>query len=366
MLISPSDTDLDNQRSEHYISHALNAALRWHSFWDPLILLNPLRIPIQWYYGRILSKFIDQELQKRFKEMKNERAIGKDIPRRQKKVKSVIALALDDYLTRKHKTDKQVSDDIELDRNFARIATNQIRLFLFAGNDTTATAIVYAFHMMSRHPEDLLKMREEHDAVFGPGGEAGGALRDHPALVNRCRYTIAIVKETLRLYPPASSIKEGIPGVSLIDRKGTVIPTEHLNAAIMHRHIHINPRLWARPLEFLPERWLVEKGHELYPPHGGYRPFELGSRNCVGQTLAFNEICVALIMTARRFFITSAYDEWDAADLGGHGLFSKMLKGLGLERKGCKTVRGERAYQTSRSGAHPADGYPCRVSLVKS
>ena len=56
--------------------------------------------------------------------MKNKRAISKDIPRRQRKVKSVIALALDNYLTRKHKTDKQVSNNIELDRNFARIATN--------------------------------------------------------------------------------------------------------------------------------------------------------------------------------------------------------------------------------------------------
>ena len=74
---------------------------------------------------------------------------------------------------------------------------------------------------------------------------------------------------------------------------------------------------------------------------------------------------MALIITARRFFITSAYNEWDAADLSGHGLFLKMLKGLGLERKGCKTVRGERAYQTSRSSAHPADGYLCRVSIVK-
>ncbi|KAI4940891.1 hypothetical protein J4E91_011148 [Alternaria rosae] len=360
------DTNLDNQRSEHYISHALNAVLRWHSFWDPRILLNPLRIPIQWYYGRVLSTFIDQELKKRFKEMKNERAIGKDTRSRQKKVKSVIALALDDFLTRKHKTDKQAFNDIELDRNFARIATNQIRLFLFAGNDTTATAIVYAFHMMSRHPEDLLKMREEHDAVFGPGREAGGALRNSPALVNRCRYTLAIVKETLRLYPPASSIKEGIPGVSLTDRKGNVIPTEHLNATIMHRYIHINPRLWSRPMEFLPERWLVEKGHELYPPHSGYRPFELGSRNCIGQTLVSNEIRVALIMTVRKFFITPAYDAWDAANLGCHSLFSKMLNSLGLGSEGYKTVRGERAYQTSRSGAHPADGYPCCVSLVKS
>jgi hypothetical protein len=361
-----SDTDLDNQSSEHYISHALNTILRWHSFWDPRILLNPLRFPIQWYYGRVLSTFIEQELQKRFKEMESERAITKDTPGRKKKAKSVIALALEDYLTRKHETDKQAFDNMELDKNFSQIAANQIRLFIFAGNDTTATAIVYAFHMMSRHPKDLAKVREEHDAVFGPSRDAGDALRDNPALINQCRYTFAVIKETLRLYPPASSIKEGIPGISLTDQKGTVIPTEHLNATIMHRHIHINPRIWPRPLEFLPERWLVEQDHELYPPAGGYRPFELGSRNCIGQTLVLNEIRVALIMTVRKFYITPAYDEWDAANLSNDSRFRMFLKRLGLGGQGCKTVWGERAYQTSRSGAHPADGYPCRVSLVET
>ncbi|KAF1845155.1 putative cytochrome P450 [Cucurbitaria berberidis CBS 394.84] len=360
------DTDLDNQRSEHKLSHALNTILNWHSFWDPRILLNPLRIPVQWYYGRVTALFIRQELQKRFEEMKTDRATIGGTLGRARKAKSVIALALEEYITMKHETNKEAFDSMELDKDFAQIAANQIRLFIFAGNDSTATTIVYTYHMLFQHPSVLAKVREEHDAIFGRGPDAGDRLRDNPVLINLCRYTLAVVKETLRLYPPASSIREGLTGVSLTDREGNVIPTEHLNATIMHRYVHVNKRIWPRPMEFLPERWLVEPGHELHPPSGGYRPFELGPRNCIGQTLVLNELRIALIMTVREFSIRPAYDEWDAMKLANESLYGKLLRQLGLRKSHCKTVLGERAYQTSRAGAHAADGYPCRVSLLKA
>jgi hypothetical protein len=74
---------------------------------------------------------------------------------------------------------------------------------------------------------------------------------------------------------------------------------------------------------------------------------------------------IALIMTVRKFDIVPAYDEWDAARLGNEGLYSKMLRKLSLGGNEHKTVLGERAYQTARSGFHPSDGYPCRVNLAK-
>ena len=49
-------------------------------------------------------------------------------------------------------------------------------------------------------------------------------------------------------------------------------------------------------------------------------------------------------------------------------MVQKVMRGLGIkgdEGKEVKEVKGERAYQTSRSGAHPADGYPCRVDFVQ-
>ncbi|KAF1976199.1 cytochrome P450 [Bimuria novae-zelandiae CBS 107.79] len=358
------DTDLHNQHSEHEVSRALNTILKWHSFWDPRILLNPLRPVVQWYYGCILEQFISRELQERFKEMKLEKtASNRDQPKR---AKSVVALALEQYIKENQKGDLENLDDLQLDDAFAQVAANQIRLFIFAGNDTTATGIVYTYHMLALHPDALAKLRAELDSVFGNDSDVADQLRERPALINECRYTHAVIKETLRLYPPASSLREGIPGVSLVDRKGTVIPTEGLNATIMHRFIHVNPRIWPRPLEFIPERWLVGPEHELYvsTTSGAYRPFEHGPRNCIGQTLVLNELRIALAMTAQIFHITPAYEEWDTIKAADESSYSKIARKMGLKKDEPKPARGERAYQTSRSGAHPAEGYPCRVTLV--
>jgi cytochrome P450 len=359
-----SDTDLDTQQKQHKFAHALNTISLWHSFWDPRVLLNPLRLPVQWYYNRIVNSFIREEVSKRFEEMKKDRTSTDKNAVRGTKARSVTALALQEYIARKHEDDHIEIQNIKLDEDFARIAANQIRLFVFAGNDTTAATIVYTYHMLAKHPEVLDKMRSEHDTVFGTDTDAGDALRQQPVLLNQCRYTLAVIKETLRLYPPASSLREGLPGVSFVDRKGTIIPSEGLNATIMHNYIHINPRIWTRPLEFLPERWLVDADHELSPPAGMFRPFEQGPRNCIGQTLVYNEIRVVLVMTARKFDIQPAYEEWDAMQKAEEGVYSRMLRSLGLKGEECKEVSGERAYQTTRSGAHPADRYPCRVVRI--
>ena len=55
-----------------------------------------------------------------------------------------------------------------------------------------------------------------------------------------------------------------------------------------------------------------------------------------------------LAMTVREFDICAAYQEWDLLHPSG---------------KTVKTVRGERAYQIEKGGAHPADGFPCRVTF---
>jgi hypothetical protein len=365
LLIRVSDANLDNQRTEHAFSHAVQTILHWHSFWDPRVLLNPLRVPIQWYYGRVLSTFIDGEIQKRFAEMQTEKATNGIASTHKKKAKSVIALVLEEYINQQQNTTKQALESMELDPNFARLAANHIRLFNWAGNDTTATAIVYVFHTLSQNPAVLAKVREEHDAVFGPVEGTGDRLRNDPPLINKCNYTLAVIKETMRIWPPSSSIREGVSSVSLTDQTGTVVPTGGLNATIMHYYVHTNPRVWKRPLEFLPERWLVDSGHELYPPPGAWRPFEFGSRNCIGQTLVMNEIRIAVILAIRKFDIVPAYEEWDAMQLANEGLYAKMMRSIGFAGQECKTVFGDRAYQTMRSGWHPADGYPCRVSLAK-
>jgi len=356
------DADLNNQRSEHPYAHALNTIVAWHSFWDPRIVLNPARPFVQWYYGNIVYSFVRGELEKRFEEMKRERLAS--APNPSKRAKSVMALALDAYITQNNQT--ETLENLSLRDDFARLAINQIRLFVFAGNDSTSSTIDYTYHLLSKHPEALAKLREEHDIVFGPIIGTASLLKDQPTLLNQCTYTLAVIKEVLRLYPPSSSLREGRPGISVTDNKGNIYPTEDLGVTLMHYFIHRNTRFWPRASEFLPERWLAGPDHELYvsQSNGAYRPFEQGSRNCIAHTLVYNELRIVLILTARAFDISPAYEEWDLMQRQNEGLLKRVARKWGLVGEKCKTVMGERAYQTSLAGAHPADGYPCRVTLV--
>ncbi|KAF2642013.1 cytochrome P450, partial [Massarina eburnea CBS 473.64] len=353
------DANLDYQRSDNALATALGYITRWHSFWDPRILMHPLRPFIQWYYGRVMNTYIRTELQKQFEERSSTDAAGG--PNRNK---SAISLALEAYMADQAQKSPS-TPTTKLDAHFAQYATNQIRLFLFAGNDTTSSSIVYTYHLLSQNPKAMAELQKEHDEIFGPDvSKAGDILREKPALLNQCRYTLAVIKETLRLYAPASTMRAPSPGVVVTDRHNNSYPMDAIGATIIHTAIHTNPRLWPRPLEFLPERFLVDAGHALYPLAAAYRPFEQGPRGCIGQTLVYSEMKTVLVMTARIFKISPAYEEWDKMKAGNEGWLNRLGKGIGLVKEVPRTVHGDRAYQTDKAGTHPADGYPCRVELI--
>ena len=82
------------------------------------------------------------------------------------------------------------------------------------------------FHLLSKHPEALAKMRQEHNEVFGTNlSNTADALKKQPALLNQCRYTFAVIKETLRLYALASTMRA--------PRTGAVVTDRHNNSYMM-------------------------------------------------------------------------------------------------------------------------------------
>ncbi|KAJ5691516.1 hypothetical protein N7488_012251 [Penicillium malachiteum] len=361
------DMDSNRQRVEHPISTSLRKILAWHSFWDPRVLINPLRPFIQKYHSKLIDMSIRKELEKRFIEMKQDQ---KQMPTEEKpkagskRGKSVIALALEAYLADpKSGETRNVGETSVLDGHFAKYASYQIRLFLFAGSDTTSSTISYIYHLLSKHSDVLRQVREEHDHVFGSDpSTAGQRIKSDPTLLNDCPLTLAVIKETLRLFPPASTSRGELADTqaTLTDRNGNLYPIDYVGANILHPACHLNPRVWPRAREFLPERWLVEAGHELYPVPGAWRPFEHGPRNCIGQTLVYNEIRVVLAMSLRSFNISPAYDEWDALQLQKEGLVGRLTRQF--QKPVPNTLNGERAYQTELAG-YPKDDYPCRIEL---
>ena len=194
----------------------------------------------------------------------------------------------------------------------------------------------------------MATLRTEHDRVFGTDiSRLPSLLVDNPHLLNQVPYTLAVIKETMRLFPAASSMREGSTGINITDDAGNTYPTEGVYVWVLHLAIQRNPKYWREPDSFIPERWLVGPDDPLYPIKGAWRPFEFGPRNCVGQTLVTMDIRVVLVMTVREFDVCAAYQEWDK---------SHPMETI-------KTVRGERAYQIEKGGAHPADGFPCKVTI---
>ena len=290
-----------------------------------------------------MNKFLDAELDKHFGPSSSNSVDiqGSTTPNR-----SIIGLSAESYMNER----ASGRTDPNMDQAFREFTKTQIRTFLFAGHDTTSSTMCYAYYLVFKNPSVLEKVRAEHDNVFGADHtRAASILSEQPQLINQVPYTTAVIKEALRLFPPSSSMREGSANCSLVGANGRKYPTEGTLIWVMHQSLHRNPAYWVRPDEFLPERWLVGPDDPLHPVKDAWRPFEFGPRNCLGQELAMLEVKAVLILTCREFDIMAAYGEWDRRH----------------PKQGPKTVKGDRMYQVERIGAHPADGYPCKVQFSK-
>jgi cytochrome P450 len=297
--------------------------------------INPVRWYVQWLNGRRMDTYIGDQLDQRYAEYK------KDFNGARSKV--VIDLVLQAYL----KDQKTQSE--KLDPRFRAFAIRQIRLFIFAGHDSTSSTICFCIYFLAKNPDALACIREEHDRVFGRDWTiAAETLIANPHLANNLPYTSAVIKEAMRLFPAASGIRQGAAGVSLADEAGHACPTdENTSIYSIHSITQTASKYWPQPEKFLPERWLVEPGHKLYPPKGAWRPFEHGPRSCIAQGLVLLELRVVLVNIGREFQFEDAYEEWDRIN----------------PRTGVQTYRGDRAYLIEEGASHMVDHYPCKVFL---
>ncbi|KAL8697267.1 MAG: hypothetical protein Q9201_007209, partial [Fulgogasparrea decipioides] len=337
--LSQRNTSLEAQKGYNVLADSMMSQIRWHqpnAEANPLGHLNFVRWIVEWWNGRQMDRYIGTELDKRFLEYIQDPS--------DKRQKSVMDLVLQAYIAQsgEHKP-------AELDPDFRAFAIRQIRLFVFTGHDSTSSTICYAFHLLSQNPDALKRIRSEHDRVLGSDTtKASTLLEEYPKLLNDLLYTTAVIKEVLRLFPPAASSRQGKVGAHVNDDCGTVCPTDGVSMIwTIHAELHRAPKYWKRPVEFLPERWLVEPTHELFPIKDAWRAFEYGPRNCIAQGIVMSELKIILACMVREFDFKPAYDEWDQLH----------------PWKGEKIYRGDRAYQMEEAAAHPVEHYPCRVFL---
>ncbi|XP_056388470.1 cytochrome P450 4B1-like isoform X2 [Hyla sarda] len=167
----------------------------------------------------------------------------------------------------------------------------EVDTFMFEGHDTTASGVSWTFYCMAKYPEHQEKCREEIRGVLGKRTTV--EWED----LGKLPYTTMCIKESMRLYPPvpgvARELKEPITffdGRSL--PKGTSI---FLSIFCMNR----SPSMWENPEVFDPLRFSPENASKRHSHV--YVPFSAGSRNCIGQNFAMNEMKVALALALLRF-----------------------------------------------------------------
>ena len=288
---------------------------------------------------------------------------------------------------------------------------DQLKTFIFAGHDTTSILLAWAIYELSRTPHAQSALRAELDAIFGPDPDPASVRAkllsaEGEDLVKQMAYTSAVIKETLRLHPPAGTARMAPPGSNFIVRtpEGAEVCLDGMviyNAAYL---IQRDPAVYGSSAnDFSPERWLgdtdtsmekEDEGNEKKTtdrtiPVSAWRPFERGPRNCIGQELANIEARVILAVVARRYDFTKvgvgevALNEKGLPTLDEKGqykvmseLFSvsvfiplpyltPMISYISLAERPCRTYGTfTNPSQTRQVTSKPVDGTRMRVQLT--
>jgi hypothetical protein len=121
--------------------------------------------------------------------------------------KTVTSLAVDAYLSTQPSNPKTTSTSVNINPHTLSILIAQLKVFTYARHNTTAATLSFVFHLLYKHPRALSSIRCELNVVLGPDPSAARSLASHPHLLNQLPYTTAVIKETLRLFPPAGPIR---------------------------------------------------------------------------------------------------------------------------------------------------------------
>src|SRR3984893_13160091 len=171
---------------------------------------------------------------------------------------------------------------------------DEVITLLLAGHETTALNLSWTWYLLAKHPEAEKKLHAELDTVLG--GRAPSAA-DLPKL----QYTDRVIRETLRLYPPAWRIFRRTEEPLEV---GEYVLPAGANIVLSQWVTQRDPRWFSEPDRFHPDRWGEEAAAKL--PRFAYFPFGGGPRVCIGAGFAMMEATLLLAAIAQRYRVRLA------------------------------------------------------------
>jgi cytochrome P450 len=290
------------------------------------------------YYSRRINQLLQNRIKQKFEELRTQSSSSKS--------RSVLALALQDT---------QV-----LTQSLISETCDQLKTFLFAGHDTTSILLQWIFYQLSRTPRALKALTSELDEIFGPDPDPA-VVRDKllvpgqgDDLMRRMVYTSAVIKETLRLYPPAGTARMAPMGSGLVVKLpqngysgekplANEVCLDGMVVYNCHYIVQRDPTVYGENAEdWVPERWLGDTDTSMRTnvnlptteekaaastgsgiPPSAWRPFERGPRNCIGQELANIEARVILACAVRRYDFTKVGLGESQLDVNGEPMLNE-------------------------------------------
>ena len=184
---------------------------------------------------------------------------------------------------------------------------------MLAGHETTANALSFALWLLAQHPEIQEKLHVECSQVLNGRSPAA---EDFP----RLKYAEKVFAEALRLYPPvwvtARTCAEpyDIAGFSI--PRGAILLAPQIA-------LHQDPRFWEQPDLFDPDRFSEQAKSSR--PRFSYFPFGAGSRQCIGEGLAWMEGVLVL---------AAIVQHWKIREVPGRSKSLKVTPAITLRPKG--------------------------------
>jgi cytochrome P450 len=151
---------------------------------------------------------------------------------------------------------------------------DEVVTMFFAGHETGAAALTWAFYLLAQHPRAA--------ATVAAATDAGASER--------------VMRESLRLYPPAHRIARTVLEPCEIGGVGLKLGSEVI---IPQWAVHRSARHYEDPDAFRPERWTDEMQARL--PRFAYFPFGGGARTCIGNHFALHESHYVLTTILRAY-----------------------------------------------------------------
>ncbi len=170
---------------------------------------------------------------------------------------------------------------------------DELLTILFAGHETTATTLTWAFYQIHQHPDVLEKLLQELDSL----GESS-----NPMEIAQLPYLTAVCQETLRMYPilpvlfPRITKSPITIGGYQFDAETTLMPSIYL--------VHYREDLYPNARQFKPERFF-----ERQYSKSEYFPFGGGSRHCLGYALAQLEMKLVLATVLSKYQLANLDDK---------------------------------------------------------